>query len=143
MRIKFDFNHWMLIALISSLLIMMLFGCSASYHLDKYQDKGGVCGKIDTIKVVRFDTVTNTYYYTDSIIINNDRIVPLTRQETRYQYRLERDTLRLQETIIKEITKQAKEETKQVKAENINPWIWVVFAIVVLGGLFFIKNIRL
>ncbi len=143
MNPRIDFNHWMLIALISSLLIMMLFGCSASYHLDKYQEKGGVCGKIDTVRVQRFDTITNTYYYYDSLVINNDRIVPLTRQEIRYQYRLERDTLRLQETIIKEITKQAKEETKQVKAENINPWIWVVFAIVVLGGLFFIKNIRL
>ncbi len=142
MNPRIDFNHWMLIALISSLLIMMLFGCSASYHLDKYQDKGGVCGKIDTIKVVRFDTVTNTYYYTDSIIINNDRIVPLTRQEIRYQYRLERDTLRLQETIIKEITKQAKEETKQVKVENRNPWIWVVFAVLLLIAIYLIKTER-
>ncbi len=142
MRIKFDFNHWMLIALISSLLIMMLFGCSASYHLDKYQDKGGVCGKIDTVRVQRFDTITNTFYYYDSLVINNDRIVPLTRQEIRYQYRLERDTLRLQETIIKEITKQAKEETKQVKSENINPWIWVVFAVLLLIAIYLIKTER-
>jgi hypothetical protein len=111
--------------------------------LKRYQSKGGVCGKIDTIRVTRFDTLTNTFYYHDSIIVVNDRIVPLTRQEVRYQYRVHRDTIRLKETIISEITKQAKEETKQTKAENRSPWIWVILAAIGLVALVLIKTNRI
>jgi len=123
--------------------LLWLTGCSAKYHLNKYQSKGGVCGKIDTIRVTKFDTLTNTFYYHDSIIVVNDRIVPLTRQEVRYQYRVHRDTIRMREVIVREQTKQAKEETKQVKAENRSPWIWVILAVIGLVALVLIKMNRI
>jgi hypothetical protein len=123
--------------------VLWMTSCSAQHHLKRYQSKGGVCGKIDTIRVTRFDTLTNTFYYHDSIIVVNDRIVPLTRQEVRYQYRVHRDTIRLKETIISEMTKQAKEETKQVRAENRSPWIWVILAAIGLVALVLIKTNRI
>jgi hypothetical protein len=127
----------------SMCMVLWMTSCSAQHHLKRYQSKGGVCGKIDTIRVTRFDTLTNTFYYHDSIIVVNDRIVPLTRQEVRYQYRVHRDTIRLKETIISEMTKQAKEETKQVRAENRSPWIWVILAAIGLVALVLIKTNRI
>ena len=73
----------------------------------------------------------------------NDRIVPLTRQEIRYRYKIHYDTLKHKETIVKEITKQAKEETKQTRAENRSPWIWVILAAIGLVALVLIKTNRI
>jgi len=92
--------------------IGFLYGCSASYHLTKYQKKGGTCGQIDTIQTVHYDTVTNRYYYKDSLIIVNDRVVPFTRTEIRYRYKTMRDTIKLTETKIKYQFKQSKQQRK-------------------------------
>jgi hypothetical protein len=130
---KFDFNEIVFLFLSIGLLVIMLFGmsgCSAQYHLNKFQDKGGVCGKIDTIKVQRFDTITNTYYYYDSLTIVNDRVVPLTRTEIRYNERLRRDTINHKETIIKYLTKAEIKKEKQERKTKTAPW---KLAIVVLG----------
>jgi hypothetical protein len=117
-------------------LLVLLFGsgCSAKHHLNRYQAKGGVCGKIDTIKVFRFDTINNEYRYFDSLVIVNDRVVPLTRTEIRYRYKIERDTLvRLKERIIKE-------KTKQIKYENKQPWAWVALGVIILILLYVVKS---
>jgi hypothetical protein len=117
-------------------LLVLLFcsGCSAKHHLNRYQAKGGVCGKIDTIKVFRFDTINNEYRYFDSLVIVNDRVVPLTRTEIRYRYKIERDTLvRLKERIIKE-------KTKQIKYENKQPWAWVALGVIILIFIYVIKS---
>jgi len=117
-------------------LLVLLFGsgCSAKHHLNRYQAKGGVCGKIDTIKVFRFDTINNEYRYFDSLVIVNDRVVPLTRTEIRYRYKIERDTLvRLKERIIKE-------KTKQIKYENKQPWAWVALGVIILILIYVIKS---
>jgi uncharacterized membrane protein len=124
-------------------MLLWLTGCSAQYHLNRYQTKGGTCGKIDTIKIQKYDTILNKYYYHDSLVIVNDRVVPLTRQEVRYMYKIHHDTLKHKETIVKEITKQAKEETKQTKAENKSPWIWVILAAIGLVALVLIKTNRI
>jgi len=117
--------------------VFWVTGCSAKYHLNRYQAKGGVCGKIDTIKVMRFDTLTNEYRYFDSLVIVNDRVVPLTRQEIRYQYRVHRDTIRLKELTIKEITKWEKQKTKREKRQ---PWAWVAIGIIFLILIYVIKS---
>jgi len=142
MRMKFDFIEIVLLVLSVLLMFVLLFGsgCSAKWHLNRYQAKGGVCGKIDTIKVMRFDTLTNEYRYFDSLVIVNDRVVPLTRQEIRYRYKIHYDTLKHKETIVKEITKQAKEQTKQVKAENKQPWAWVAIGVIFLILIYVIKS---
>jgi hypothetical protein len=136
MRMKFDFIEIVLLVLSVFLMFVLLFGsgCSAKHHLNRYQAKGGVCGKIDTIKVFRFDTINNEYRYFDSLVIVNDRIVPLTRTEIRYRYKIERDTLvRLKERIIKE-------KTKQIKYENKQPWAWVALGVIILILLYVVKS---
>jgi len=116
------------------LVLLFCSGCSAKHHLNKYQAKGGVCGKIDTIRVTKFDTITNKYYTMDSLVIVNDRIVPLTRTEIRYRYKIERDTLvKLKERIIKE-------KTKQIKYENKQPWAWVALGVIILILLYVVKS---
>jgi hypothetical protein len=114
--------------------VFWVTGCSAKHHLNRYQAKGGVCGKIDTIKVFRFDTLRNEYRYFDSLVIVNNRVVPLTRTEIRYRYKIERDTLvRLKERIIKE-------KTKQIKYENKQPWAWVAIGVIILILIYVIKS---
>ena len=119
-------------------------GCSAQYHLEKFQDKGGVCGKIDTIRVQRFDTITNTFYYYDSLTIVNDRVVPLTRTEIRYMDRVRHDTLNHKETIIKYIekekTKREKNEEKQERKTKTAPWkIGIVILALIALIIFLLK----
>ena len=124
----------MRMAEIVMLVLLFCSGCSAKHHLNKYQAKGGVCGKIDTIRVTKFDTITNKYYTMDSLVIVNDRIVPLTRTEIRYRYKIERDTLvKLKERIIKE-------KTKQIKYENKQPWAWVALGVIILILLYVVKS---
>jgi hypothetical protein len=136
MRMKFDFIEIVLLVLSVFLMFVLLFGsgCSAKHHLNRYQAKGGVCGKIDTIRVTKYDTITNKYYTMDSLVIVNDRIVPLTRTEIRYRYKIERDTLvRLKERIIKE-------KAKQIKYENKQPWAWVALGVIILILIYVIKS---
>lgn len=120
------------------ILLFIVSSCDtarrAQRHLFKAQQLGVVCGKIDTIRVTKFDTITNEYYTMDSLVIVNDRVIPLTRTEIRYRYKIERDTLvRLKETIIKE-------KTKQIKYENQQPWAWVFIGVIILILLYVIKS---
>lgn len=114
--------------------IGFLYGCSAQYHLIKYQKKGGTCGQIDTIQTVHYDTVTNSYYFRDSLVIVNDRVVPLTRTEIRYRYKTTRDTIKLTETKIKYQFKQAKQQRKTDTqwSKTINLALWVGLILIVL-----------
>jgi len=101
------------------LLLIFLSSCTAQYHLRKYQNKGGICGRIDTIRVTKYDTINHRYYYKDSLILVNDRVIPMTRQEVRYEYKLKRDTIHLKETHIKYLYKQQKSEQKaEVKKQR-------------------------
>ena len=131
---------WILATILFVAFVLGSVGCSATYHLNKYQQKGGICGKIDTIKVTKYDTINHRYYSHDSIIVVNDRVVPLTRQEIRYQYKIHRDTIRLKETIVKEVTKQEKEKTKQTRSQNRSPWVWVLMGLIGLVALYLIKR---
>ena len=128
--------------ILSFLLVIFLASCTASYHLQKFQDKGGVCGKIDTIRVTKFDTVTNTYYYSDSLVIVNDRIVPLTRTEIRYNERLRRDTIEHKETIIKYLTKQEIKKEKQERKTKTSPWKLAIVILVLVALILFLLRFR-
>lgn len=120
----------------------VLPSCSAKYHLNKYQNKGGVCGKIDTIRTVRYDTLTNTFYKFDSLVIVNDRIVPQTRLETRIQYKIHKDTVRERiETVkyhYKERKLQNKENTQWSKSLN-----WAIILAIVIVVFLVLKQIKI
>ena len=140
---KLDFREFLLLFLSLALLTLMLFGmsgCSGVWHLNKAIDKGVVCGKIDTIKVQRFDTITNTFYYYDSLTIVNDRVVPLTRTEIRYNERLRRDTINYKETVIKYLTKAELKKEKQERKSKSQPWrIGIVILALVALIIFLLK----
>ena len=113
---KVDFRHLAFLVfafLVSVWVLVFMYGCSAKYHLNKYQNKGGTCGKIDTIRTVRYDTLTNTFYKFDSLVIVNDRIVPQTRLETRISYMIHKDTVRYNTKVIKYMYKEKKQEVKK------------------------------
>ena len=120
-------------------LAFILSSCSAAYHLEKFQSKGGVCGKIDTLLVldsvpyVINDTVIYRYFYRDSLYIVNDRVIPKTRYELRTEYKIHRDTIRLKETVIKE-------NRKIEKAEDRKIYVWLAIAFLAVVAIYLIKK---
>lgn len=124
------------------LIVWGMAGCSAKYHLNMYQSKGGICGNVDTISIVdsfpviHRDTVIWKYFHRDSFFIVNDRVIPQTRYELRTEYKMHRDTIRLRETIIKEQRKIEKGKARQKAAP------WKVIIICVIIGLFALFLIR-
>lgn len=115
---------------ISTLII--LGSCSANYHLRKAIKKGYRCDEVaDTIQITSIDSIP--YVLRDSIawekvIIQKDTIVrykhsfvPKTRLETKIEYKLKRDTLRLTEKV--EVIKYKTDKRKNRKP---NIWLFVI-----------------
>ena len=115
--------------LFSALLAVLIASCSANYHLRKAIKKGYRCDEIsDTITINTIDSIP--YVLRDSIawekvIIQKDTIVrykrsfvPKTRLETRIEYKLKRDTLKMIEKV--EVIKY-----KTRKQENKKPNLWL------------------
>ena len=130
---------WILFSIIVSAFILGSFGCSATYHLNRYQAKGGVCGKIDSVKVIDSvpylinDTVVYRYFYKDSLYVVNERVVPKTRYELKTEYKIHRDTIRLKETIVKQ-------NTKVEKAEDRKLLVWLAMAFLAVVAIYLIKK---
>jgi hypothetical protein len=115
--------------LFSALLAVLIASCSANYHLRKAIKKGYRCDEIaDTITINTIDSIP--YVFRDSIawekvIVQKDTIVrykrsfvPKTRLETRIEYKLKRDTLKMIEKV--EVIKY-----KTRKQENKKPNLWL------------------
>lgn len=118
--------------------IGFLYGCSASYHLTKYQKKGGTCGQIDTIQTVHYDTVANTYYFRDSLVIVNDRVVPKTRFQTRIEYKYKTKFVhKYFKTEKSKAKQQRKVDTQWSKTINLVLWVGLVLIILfILAKIF-------
>ena len=117
----------------SLFLILALFSCSAKYHYRKALKKGLEVIKtsdtiriatIDSIPVIKHDTIVYKHFYTskDTVIMYENVYVPKTRLETRIEYKLQRDTLRM---ITRVEVHKAKAEAK--KNNNPNIWLWIIF----------------
>jgi len=111
------------------IVLVLLSSCSANYHLRKAIKKGYRCDEIaDTITINTIDSIP--YVLRDSIawekvIVQKDTIVrykrsfvPKTRLETRIEYKLKRDTLKMIEKV--EVIKY-----KTRKQENKKPNLWL------------------
>ena len=111
------------------IVLVLLSSCSANYHLRKAIKKGYRCDEVaDTITINSIDSIP--YVLRDSIawekvIVQKDTIVrykrsfvPKTRLETRIEYRLKRDTLKMIEKV--EVIKY-----KTHKQENKKPNLWL------------------
>ena len=114
----------------SSILILSLIStilatsCSVNYHVRKAFDKGYRCEEVaDTFVINSIDSIP--YVLRDSImwervLVQKDTIVrykrsfvPKTRLQTRIEYRLKRDTLRMIEKV--EVVKYKTEKRKNLK----------------------------
>lgn len=111
------------------ILIILLASCSANYHLRKAIKKGYRCDEVaDTIRITTVDSfpvirdnqiVYERYFTTkDTIVQYKTSYVPKTRYQTRIEYKLKRDTLRLIEKV--EVIKYKKD-----KKDNKQPNLWL------------------
>lgn len=117
---------------LSLIFAIIVTGCSANYHLRKAMKKGYSCDTIaDTIRISTIDSIP--YVLRDSIawervLVQKDTIVrykaskvPKTRFETRIEYKLKRDTLRLVE---KQIVYKYKKDKKDGGKPNL--WLFII-----------------
>ena len=115
-------------------LILAIFatGCSANYHIRRAIKKGFSVGEsADTIRISTIDSipyVLRDSIYWEKVIVQKDTIiqhkvlkVPLTRQQTRIEYKLKRDTLRMIEKV--EVVKWKTERNKNKKP---NLWLFII-----------------
>lgn len=118
--------------ILSLILAIIVTGCSANYHLRQAIKKGYSCDTIaDTITITSIDSIP--YVLRDSIIwekvlVQKDTIVrykaskvPKTRFETRIEYKLKRDTIKMLEKV--EVVKWKTEKKKNAKP---NLWLFII-----------------
>lgn len=110
--------------ILSLILTILATSCSVNYHVRKAFDKGYRCDEVaDTIRITSVDSIP--YVLRDSIlwekvIVQKDTIirynrsyVPKTRFQTKIEYRLKRDTLRMIQKV--EVVKYKTEKHKNTK----------------------------
>ena len=135
--------------LFSLFLILALYSCSAKYHYRKAVKKGLEVLKtsdtiristIDSIPVIKHDTIVYQKFFSskDTVLMYKNVYVPQTRLETRIEYKLKRDTLKM---ITRVEVHKAKADAKINKKPNY--WGMLIFiACVFLVGLFGTKLVN-
>ena len=119
------------------ILILILSSCSTNYHLRRAIKKGYRCDEIaDTIRITSIDSipyVLNDSIYFERVLVQKDTIVrynrsfvPKTRFQTRIEYKLKRDTLKMIEKV--EVVK-----WKTAKRESAKPNILLLVLGFVMG----------
>ena len=108
-------------------MIYFLYGCSASYYFGKFLKKGGT---IDTTeRIVNVEKVIKVNGK-DSIItvlmpFNCPEVqIPLTRQEIRYKYKIQRDSIETIRYVTKWKTKEIVKVAKVQQRKRFN-WFWI------------------
>ena len=127
----------------SLFLILALFSCSANYHYRKALKKGLEVVKtsdtirittIDSVPVIKHDTIVYEHFYTqkDTIVFYKNVEIPKTRLETRIEYKLKRDTIRM-------ITRVEVQKAKADAKTNRKPNYWLLLIIIcVLAFLMYV-----
>ena len=122
--------------------VLTLFGSSSNYHYRKALKKGLEplissdtirIATIDSIPVVRHDTIIYEKYFSskDTIVHYENVFVPKTRLETRIEYKIHRDTIRLETRV----------EVQRAKAsKQPNYLLWIFLIVLVLAGLQLFKK---
>lgn len=120
---KVDYKHLLTMLFVWLLSIYIVFyftSCSAKWHINRAYKKGAKLEQeSDTIRITSIDSfkvvLKDTFYFekfltTKDTIIRYKRLyVPKTRFETRIEYKLKRDTLRLEKI---KVRKEYKVKTK-------------------------------
>jgi len=127
----------------SLICVLTLFGCSANHHYRKALKKGLEplissdtirIATIDSIPVVKHDTIIYERYFSskDTIVHYENVFVPKTRLETRIEYKIHRDTIRLETRV----------EVQRAKAsKQPNYMLWIFLIVVALAALQLIKKL--
>jgi len=129
----------------SLFLILTLFSCSAKYHYRKALKKGLEVVKtsdtiriatIDSIPVIKHDTIVYEHFYTqkDTIVFYKNVEIPKTRLETRIEYKLKRDTIRM---ITRVEVQKAKAEATANKKPN---YYLLLIGVCILGFLMYVAG---
>ena len=119
------------------LLLFVLYGCSAQYHLNKAIKKGYTCEQtgdtirittLDSIPVIVNDTIVWEKFITtkDTIIKYNTVYVPKTRQDKRIEYKLKVKTI-YKDRIVEKA--QAKAEGKKNQPKKNFFWLGVLVGV--------------
>lgn len=127
---RFKFSAYSLI--LSLILAIIVTSCSANYHVTKAMKKGYRCDTVeDTITILSVDSIPyvlrdsiaweRVIYQKDTIVRYKRSYVPKTRFETRIEYRLKRDTLKMIEKV--EVVKWKKERNNKKKP---NLWLFII-----------------
>ena len=125
--------------------VLTLFSCSAKYHYRKALKKGLEVVKtsdtirittIDSVPVIKHDTIVYEHFYTqkDTIVFYKNVEIPKTRLETRIEYKLKRDTIRM---VTRVEVQKAKADAKTNKKPNY--WLLLI-GVCVLGFLMFVAG---
>ena len=123
--------------------VLTLFSCSAKYHYRKALKKGLEVVKtsdtirittIDSVPVIKHDTLIYEHFYTskDTVVFYKNVEIPKTRLETRIEYKLKRDTIRM-------ITRVEVHKAKADAKTNKKPNYWLLLIVIcVLGFLMYV-----
>jgi len=125
--------------------VLTMFSCSAKYHYNKALKRGLQVTKtsdtiristIDSIPVIKHDTIVYEHFYSskDTIIEYKNVYVPQTRLETRIEYKLKRDTLRM---ITRVEVQKAKAQAKENKKTN---WFGIIIFICLFIAIVYTAN---
>ena len=136
------------------LLLFVLYGCSAQYHLNKAIKKGYTCEQTgDTIKITTLasipvivnDTIVWEKFITtkDTIIKYNTVYVPKTRQDKRIEYKIKVKTI-YKDRIVEKA--QAKAEGKKNQPKKNFFWLGVLVGVllsIIISSLWkiFVKKV--
>jgi len=131
----------------SLIFVLTLFSCSAKYHYNKALKRGLQVTQtsdtiriatIDSIAVIKHDTIVYEHFYSskDTIIEYKTVYVPQTRLETRIEYKLKRDTLRM-------ITRVEVQKAKAQVKENKKPKYFgmLIFAIIFFAVVWIVNKL--
>ena len=123
--------------------VLTLFSCSAKYHYRKALKKGLEVVKtsdtirittIDSVPVIKHDTLIYEHFYTskDTVVFYKNVEIPKTRLETRIEYKLKRDTIKM-------ITRVEIHKAKADAKANKKPNYWLLLIVIcVLGFLMYV-----
>jgi len=163
MTTKGNFPHlevakFILFIVICAIFYGFLFSCSASYHLRKYEKKGGKIEHVtdtltyykkDSVLIRTKDTSFFQYYYTqkDTIVKQNVFLYPKTRFNQRLEIRRFKDSLKFElrkytdslryafrthKINVKQDTKVKVSEQKTQRKKNRPIWIPIAILIILL-----------
>jgi hypothetical protein len=131
--------------IIAIICVLTLFSCSANYHYRKALKKGLEVVKtsdtirittIDSVPVIKHDTIVYEKIISskDTVVYYKNIIVPKTRLETRIEYKLKRDTIKM---ITRVEVHKAKADAKTNRKPN---YLLLLIGICILGFLMYVGS---